>query len=215
MSQLILTEWQSELEDLRLISQRVKLFTLPWFPISSNPKKLLHTSGSRAAWPCQALRDVKRQFYCFCILVIVSISVCTQGNCGENTFSNLKRHSLCYTTDAHLCVWGKLLNYQHSDSELKHEEKFNVNPPVISWLLPRLGRVHFRRASLCIRQSKSWSGIYKTFVQAQVKSPNKIIFKKNNDTNSIHVQCPPNNIKLICGIISDCFNDLMMDWANL
>ena len=150
VSQLITNEWQSELEDLRLISQRVKLFTLPWFPISSNPKKLLHTSGSRAAWPCQALRDVKRQFYCFCILVIVSISVCTQGNCGENTFSNLKRHSLCYTTDAHICVWGKLLNYQHSDSELKHGEKFNVNPPVISWLLPRLGRVHFRRASLCI-----------------------------------------------------------------
>ena len=58
------------------------MLTKPWFPISLNPK-LLH-SGSRAVWPCQAQRDVKKQFYCFCILVIVSISVCTQGNWWKN-----------------------------------------------------------------------------------------------------------------------------------
>ena len=38
-------------------------------------------------------------------------------------------------------IWRKLLNYLDC---AQHEEKFNVNQPVIFWLLPRLGRVNFR-----------------------------------------------------------------------
>ena len=103
------TVWS--LENVRLISpvgmKRVKLLTKPWFPISLNPK-LLH-SGSRAVWPCQAQWDVKKQFYCFCFLVIVSISVCTQGNWWKKTsykFSYLTRH--CYTTRAHHSCMEKI-----------------------------------------------------------------------------------------------------------
>ena len=56
-------------------------------------------------------------------------------------FSYLTRH--CYVTQQELIipVWRKLLNYLDC---AQHEEKFNVNQPVIFWLLPRLGRVNFR-----------------------------------------------------------------------
>ena len=50
-------------------------------------------------------------------------------------------------------VWRKLLNYLDC---AQHEEKFNVNQPVIPWILPRLGRVNFR--PLTSTPSKSyWS----------------------------------------------------------
>ena len=118
VSQLILTEWQSELEDLRLISQRVKLFTLPWFPISSNPKKLLHTLAPGRPGLVELYGMLRGNFIVFVFLSLSQYQFVLKEIVGKNAFSNLKRHSLCYTTDAHLCVWGKLLNYQHSDSEL-------------------------------------------------------------------------------------------------